>query len=359
MASYQLPSLQQAGGGLTLREAVRLQQERAAALSAMAITPAESCGLTDRSPASAAGLDPWAASVGSLSGTPGAVQGMHPHGAFAALQQQPAAARTLEQQWVSAAAAHAEQQASAALGRHFTGGLLQQQQQQLHQHQQKYGLPDAGLQIGIARDPNASSQLPRISMAPQTHQLMLGGELVTNLSDFGYGSYSAQGQAGGGASLMSHPRMALAAQQQQHLQQQQQHQQQRPQAQSAPSASARRSKAEPRRSPSPEEEPQPKKRSPSPPVPVAAGRSRRANAGKRLARSYSDEDDSPPPRVPKAQRSGLGSGGGRHGGSAGGGPAGRVVRSVAPGRHTPGGGEPSAEDLEAIDALHALIGGNQ
>ena len=200
-------------------------------------------------------------------------------------------------------------------------------------------------------------------MVQPAHHLMLGGELVTNFPDFGFGSYAAQGQSAGGgapgASLMSHPRMAFAAQQQQQQQQpppQQPQQQHRPQAQAAP-APARRAKAEPRdepwrsRSPRPADPP---KRSGSPPVPVAAGRSRRANAGKRMARSYSDDEDSPPPRVPKAQRSGLS--GSRHGGS--GPPAGRVVRSIPADRHTPGAGEPSAEDLEAIDALHALIGGN-
>ena len=252
---------------------------------------------------------------------------------------------SLEQQWASAAAAHAAQH-GGALGRPFADGLPQQ-------HQQQYGLPGPAQMGVVARD--MSGQLPRISMAQPAHHLMLGGELMTNFPDFGFGSYAAQAQpaggGGSGTSLMSHPRMAFAAQQQQQVQQQ------RPLAQSAPAA-ARRAKAEPRdepwrsRSPRPAD---PLKRGGSPPVvPVAAGRSRRANAGKRMARSYSDEEDSPPPRVPKAQRSGLA--GSRHGGS--GPPAGRVVRSIPADRHTPGAGEPSAEDLEAIDALHALIGGN-
>ena len=72
--------MQQGGGGLTLREAVRLQRERAAALSAMA-GPAEA-PITDA--VSGAGSDAW----GAAAAQGGAPAGLHPgHAAFAALQQ--------------------------------------------------------------------------------------------------------------------------------------------------------------------------------------------------------------------------------------------------------------------------------
>ena len=327
-------------GELTLREAIRLQQERANALAAMGINAGMNAGRADA----------WILALHQQQ-----QQQQHLAGAGA-----PGAANAFG--GPALAGLHQHMAAMAALSRGGDATMSGNPSQNL------FGAaPQIGEAPGLlpAHMSLAAQQHPRISIAPPAQAPRTAEDFLAVLRGPSLADLAPRSDPPHSA-VLSHPRLASAKAEQ-------------------AAATAGAQSTEPSRPVASRRERSRSKaleRSPSPPaVPVAAAanRSRRANAGKRIIRDpgVSDDsgDESPPLRVPKAQRTALASTR-QQAGSAGRSArqASQRRRSSSPPsptrappqgsraverRQTPpvgAGAEPSPEDLEAIDALQALIG---